>query len=166
MVRPGAVHHTPAHPHRPKTPQAPAQVVDLAEKAEVTPPLPVVSEAAAPNLLPHDGAPTQSPAPAETLTHPVGEMAVYISEIFKKIEAIKVYPKSAMLREESGLVVVCLTIRPDGFIEDSHIEAPSAFASLNEAALEILKKLGTLPPLPAGTLRPIRVKVPIRYELK
>lgn len=92
-------------------------------------------------------------------------MAAYVSAVFKKIESAKKYPRESLLREESGQVLICVTIRPDGQIEDSHIESPSPYESLNQATIRLLSEMGPFPPLPSHLKNSIRIRIPIRYEI-
>jgi TonB family protein len=84
----------------------------------------------------------------------------------RKIDEVKIYPADSIYRGEEGSVVVAVTIFPDGRIDHIHLVEWCPFEALNHAAVDTIRKLSKLPPLPQGRLSPLTVRVPLHFELK
>lgn len=93
------------------------------------------------------------------------ESDLYIALISKLINARKIYPSSAVEREEEGRVVIGVTLDREGHIVDSKIETGAPFESLNKAALETIKSVGQFPPIPAEVPDPIHLHVPLIFKV-
>jgi protein TonB len=48
------------------------------------------------------------------------------------------YPKSSLMNEEQGVVVLSLLVNPDGSVSDSKVERSSGFKNLDKAAQKSL----------------------------
>ncbi len=90
----------------------------------------------------------------------------YLATLFQFINTQKDYPKSALFRKEQGRVLIALTIDSNGVISELSVIEPSPFEALNQSALDTTKKIGKLPPLPPGITPPLRVKIPILFEIR
>lgn len=93
------------------------------------------------------------------------ELNPYLQTITSLIEAKKEYPKSALLREEEGKVVVAITIDRNGQLTELIIEEPSPFKNLNQAALETVRKV-SFPAVPATLSAPLHLHVPLAFKIQ
>jgi periplasmic protein TonB len=96
---------------------------------------------------------------------PGGEVAAYVGEVARAIDRRKRYPRESRLRGEEGKVVLSLRIKPSGIIEESHVEISSEFNALNLAALETVRGIEQLPPIPKGHAF-LRIEVPIIFRIQ
>ena len=92
------------------------------------------------------------------------EMKNYILEISKRINQLKKYPETARMHAQEGVVEVLLEVAPNGKILHTEITRPTAFESLNQAALTAVQRIGGLPPLPVSD--PIRFRITIQFKLE
>ena len=102
---------------------------------------------------------------------PPDELQKYIAILIERIHQAKEYPKSALKAEEEGLVEISITIAPDGRMVRSELIRSSSFQALDQSAIAVINKLGTLPALPLNAegkapLEPIVLKSPIQFKLK
>ncbi len=98
---------------------------------------------------------------------PGSEMQRYLSEIMNRLHARKKYPKSAQFNEQEGLVQIRMEIAPDGRLIRAEVEKPCAFQVLNEAALDAVRAIGTLPPLPqSNSSKNVVLHVPIHFKIE
>ena len=88
----------------------------------------------------------------------------YIAELRRRIDRAKVYPALASAREQEGTVTIGLTINADGTIRSAEIESAAGFAALNTAALDAVRALKGLPPLPTGL--PVHLHVPVAFRIE
>ena len=65
----------------------------------------------------------------------------WVKEINFQIKKIIKYPKIAKERNQSGRVLISLSLRPNGNLEDINIEKSSGFKSLDQSAINSIKKL-------------------------
>lgn len=91
-----------------------------------------------------------------------GVMNAYLSDVATRIHHVKRYPKEAKIKGEEGLVEISIAVAADGKIANSSVEKPSPYESLNQEALEAVKRLGSLPPPPSGA---ILIHIPIQFQL-
>ncbi len=82
-----------------------------------------------------------------------------------QIESHKQYPREAVLRREEGRVEVSLTLQPSGILTDLSI-SQSATPVLDHAALDAIRALPDLPAPPVELQAPLKLKIPIRFELR
>ncbi|MBU6375234.1 MAG: energy transducer TonB, partial [Bdellovibrionales bacterium] len=95
------------------------------------------------------------------------EMQVYLSGIIARINAQKKYPRSAHFNEQEGLVQILLEVAPDGRLIRTEVEKPCAFPVLNEAALDAVRAIGTLQPLPQSySSKSVVLHVPIHFKIE
>jgi TonB family protein len=92
--------------------------------------------------------------------------AAYLSGLARKLDANKAYPRSSLLRRETGEVKVGFTILADGRFENIRVVESSKFASLDDAALSAVKQTERGDAIPAELGKSHwDVVVPIRFEL-
>ena len=73
----------------------------------------------------------------------------YAKQLKIYLEKNKNYPRAALRLRQSGVVKVKLQIYKDGRFGDIQVISPSPFDSLNQAAVDLLKHLGSFKPLPS-----------------
>ncbi len=88
----------------------------------------------------------------------------YKSELRSRIEENKYYPSLSKRLGQKGEVVVAFTLLEDGHIVNIRIDNPSRYESLNESALNAVKKVHTFKPIPKelGETR-MDIKVPLKF---
>ena len=105
-------------------------------------------------------------AAAPASAAPAAEYGAYLAEVRRRIQEALRYPLAARRRGLAGTVQLEILIRPDGAIDGVNLAAPSAHRVLDEAALEAVRGLAPVP-FPAGVApRPLRVRLPVVFELR
>jgi TonB family protein len=95
------------------------------------------------------------------------EMQKYLAAVVARIDRQKHYPKAARFQEQEGLVRILLEVSAEGRVLRSEVEAECVFPLLNQAALEAVRAVGTLPPLPASQSgKSVVLHVPIRFQIE
>lgn len=95
-----------------------------------------------------------------------GEQKVnYAQELKLYIEKNKFYPRSARRLKQAGLVLLHLQIDSEGHFHHIHILEPCNHETLNQAALDLIKKLGRFKPLPKEFANLTDFTIPIAYQL-
>jgi len=75
-------------------------------------------------------------------------LQAYLTEVFKKIDSRKEYPRMAVRLGQEGKVDVEFSITSDGKAEEIHIRKGSGFRLLDESAMEAIRKASPFPPIP------------------
>lgn len=186
--------HTPASlaPIEPRAATDPPSTPP-AEPTLERPPVDSLSWSAAPphppaaeNPLPSEPTPAQPPqtetsAPAEPIQTQAPQVAAIppggppspsrmdyswlTDQILRRVEELKRYPREARLERAQGRVVVRVVIREDGSVADATIATSSGFASLDQAALDLMRQAGPFTfSRPLG--RPqLTIKIPINFSI-
>ncbi len=95
------------------------------------------------------------------------EMQRYLAGVVSRINERKRYPKAAQFREQEGLVKVLLEVSPEGRVLRAEVETACPFPLLNEAALDAVRAMTMLPPLPAShSAKSIVLHVPIHFKIE
>lgn len=89
----------------------------------------------------------------------------YLASLRDRIEAARAYPERARRMGQEGRVTVRLVVGGDGKILEVEMAETSPFSLLNRAAVETIRSLSPLPPLPPGLGDRLEVTVPIAYHL-
>lgn len=109
---------------------------------------------------------TENPPITSTLNEKVKAdlRSQYKSELRSRIEENKYYPSLSKRLGQKGEVVVAFTLLEDGHIVNIRIDNPSRYESLNESALDAVKKVHTFKPIPKelGETR-MDIKVPLKF---
>lgn len=87
----------------------------------------------------------------------------YAQELKLFLEKNKHYPRQALRLKQSGVVVVRLKIDASGKFLNIEIEKPSSFPILNNAAEDLLRKLGGFKPPPSSLASVSDFTIPIAY---
>jgi periplasmic protein TonB len=106
------------------------------------------------------------PGPAGLAGEPRAEDGAYLAGIRRRIQESLEYPQAARRRGIKGTVQLEILIKPDGAISGVSVAGSSSHPLLDDAALEAARSLGRQP-FPAGLLpRPMRVILPVVFDLK
>lgn len=97
---------------------------------------------------------------------PIDPIQDYVSRVISLINEDKQYPRIALQNHEEGVVEILVEVDRDGKIINVILEKPSRHASLNRAALDLVRQMGSLPPLPLGIESSIRLHIPVEYRFK
>ena len=110
----------------------------------------------------HTALAAPTPAPAESGAAYGG----YLAEVRRRIQEALRYPQAARRRGLSGTVQIEILIEPDGAIGGVTLATSSSHRLLDEAALDTVRRLAPTP-FPADLIRrPLRVKLPVVFELR
>jgi protein TonB len=91
----------------------------------------------------------------------------YLAELQRAIAKHKGFPDDAIRRRSSGTATVSFTVLADGRIRSVRLAKTSGDASLDQAALQALHRLGRFKPIPGEFGRKQwQMSVPIRFSLK
>lgn len=92
---------------------------------------------------------------------------LFASMIREKIAAAKTYPQSALIAGHEGRALVAFTITQNGQLLHLSLEGVSGYESLDEAAMQAVKKASPYPPIPEKLRRnSITFKLPISFKLR
>jgi protein TonB len=108
------------------------------------------------------------PALARTTAAPeiASAYGPYLVEFRRRIQAGLRYPPAARRRGLAGTAEIDVLVDARGRIERVEIHRSSTHAALDEAALDAVKR-ATPPPLPPGApARPLRLRLPVVFELR
>jgi len=94
------------------------------------------------------------------------EFGPYLARFRQRIQELVVYPLAARRRGLAGRVEIELLLEPSGRVHDAAVVGTSSHALLDEAALDAVR---SLPPVPLPEhlpRRPLRVRLPIVFQLQ
>lgn len=89
----------------------------------------------------------------------------YTQELKLYLEKSKHYPRQAIRLKQSGTVEVQVKIGASGSFSEIHLSRPSKFPLLDQAALNLFKKLGRFKPLPEQIPPDSNFTIPIAYVM-
>jgi protein TonB len=125
-----------------------------------------------------DEAVQQQPAPAQQEEHQVVARAVpprptpskadfaWLAEsLHRRIIELRHYPKTARLNGWEGKVVLRVTLKRDGHLEDVQIMKSSGYEALDDAAMEAVRRACPLHMKQEVATPTVVVQVPINYSL-
>jgi protein TonB len=160
LVAPPTALPTPAPAIAPQ----PAPVPEPPRPAEAQPPVPPVATAPPVRVEPVP-APPAAPPPAETADP--ATLGQYRIAIITAAKRYKRYPRIAIDNNWEGQAEVRMVIAPDGSIASITIKTRSGYESLDQQALEMIRKAKPLTPIPASLRgRGFTVDVPVVFSLK
>jgi protein TonB len=94
------------------------------------------------------------------------EFGPYLASFRRRIQELVVYPLSARRRGVTGKVEVEVVLEPTGRVRDAAVVASSSHSMLDDAALDAVRSLPPVP-LPENLpRRPLRVRLPIVFDLR
>jgi len=94
------------------------------------------------------------------------EYGPYLSALRQRIQQSVRYPASARRRGLAGTVSVEILIQANGAIGDVTLLESSSHAALDEAALDTIRSLPRMPLPPEVPARPLRVRVPVVFQMR
>jgi protein TonB len=95
-----------------------------------------------------------------------GEYDGYVALLRRRVQEALTYPSAARRRELTGTVQVEVEIQPTGAIGQVRLAASSSHRVLDEAALEAVRGVDRVPFPPALRPRPLRVRLPVVFDLR
>ncbi|MDD3798603.1 MAG: energy transducer TonB [Novosphingobium sp.] len=140
------------------------------------PPMPVRTAAPQPAVTaPATNALAVAPEGTGTSTSPVSgndpkaraQAADYFSLISAHLNRKKRYPAEAKKAMQQGVVTVRFTVARDGSVSNVSIKRSSGHELLDQATMDLLRRVAPLPRIPASMKRDsITLSLPIDYSLK
>lgn len=94
------------------------------------------------------------------------EFGPYLARFRERIQELVVYPLAARRRGLAGRVEIELLLEPSGRVRDVAVVASSSHVLLDEAAVEAVRSLEPQPLPEHLPHRPLRVRLPIVFELR
>lgn len=94
------------------------------------------------------------------------EFGPYLSRFRERIQEVLVYPLAARRQGLSGRVEVEVLLEPSGRVRDVTVVASSAHALLDDAAVAAVRALAPQPLPEHLPRRPLRVRLPVVFELR
>ena len=94
------------------------------------------------------------------------EYGRYLTALRQRIQESVRYPSSARRRGLAGTVSVEILILANGTIGDVTLLESSTHAALDDAALETIRALPRMPLPPELPARPLRVRVPVVFQMR
>lgn len=105
-------------------------------------------------------------APTPSAVPPRQDYGWLSDTILRRVEELKRYPPEARLDRAEGKVVLKAVIRADGSVDDVEIYQSSGYRSLDQAAVELMKRAAPIQlPRPLGKAK-MTVKIPMSYRLE
>lgn len=121
---------------------------------------------AAAGSAPAAGEPTAAPRPGDDALD-LGSLAQFRLALIGTAKRYRLYPESAVERGWHGRVTVRLAFDAEGAIAAALVRRSSGHATLDEQALDMLRKAAALTPVPpALRSREFAVDVPVVFELR
>jgi TonB family protein len=94
------------------------------------------------------------------------EFGPYLARFRERIQELVVYPLAARRRGLAGRVEIELLLEPSGRVSDVAVVASSSHALLDEAAVEAVRSVEPQPLPEDLPHRPLRVRLPIIFQLR
>jgi TonB family protein len=95
-----------------------------------------------------------------------GAYAGYISLLRRRVQEALTYPPAARRRGLSGAVHLDISVEPSGRISQVLVVRSSSHELLDAAALDAVRTLRQVPFPPGVRPRPVRVRLPVVFELR
>lgn len=141
---------SPAKDH--EVPDPPTSPFPSAQQSTEQPPAPTSTAALTPSA-------NNVPAPRKV------DYGWLAGILLPRIEALKEYPVDARLKHVEGRVVVRIVIQEDGQIVSAAVAKSSGHDTLDQAALETVRKISPIALTQPLEQSPVTLHVPIRYQL-
>ena len=104
--------------------------------------------------------------PAEGRGGVPAEYGPYLARFRQRVQDALVYPLAARRRGLSGAVEIEVLIDPGGRIQNVEVSSSSSHALLDEAAVDTVRQMAPVPMPETLPARPLRVKLPLVFELR
>jgi periplasmic protein TonB len=103
------------------------------------------------------------PGKAATVATNSSAFLSWKKEVYARINQNKVYPPSAEVKNEGGIVHLRFVLNRQGELTGSRIIRSSGSATLDNAALDLLRRAQPFPPPPADVAVPIHLNLALNY---
>ena len=94
------------------------------------------------------------------------EFGPYLARFRQRIQELVIYPLAARRRGLAGRVEIELLLEPSGRVREVAVVASSSHDLLDEAAVEAVRALQPLPLPEHLPRRPLRVRLPVIFQLR
>lgn len=94
------------------------------------------------------------------------EFGPYLAGFRRRIQELVVYPLAARRRGLAGRVEIEVILEPTGRVRDVAVVASSSHSLLDEAAIEAVRSLQPVPLPETLPRRPLRVRLPVVFDLR
>lgn len=94
------------------------------------------------------------------------EYGPYLARFRQRVQDALVYPLAARRRGLSGTVEIEVLIEPGGRVQNVAVSSSSSHALLDEAAADTVRQMAPVPMPETLPARPLRVKLPLVFELR
>jgi protein TonB len=96
-----------------------------------------------------------------------GDAAEYAGALLRRLVSESLtYPSAAIRRSLTGTVQLELEIKPSGVISRVEVATSSSHRVLDEAAVDTVRRVGRVPFPPNFLPQPVRVRLPVVFELR
>ena len=92
--------------------------------------------------------------------------AAYLALLRRRVQESVRYPETARRRSLAGTAHLEITVEPSGRITDVTVVRSSSHAALDDAALDGVRALRRVPFPSDVRPRPLRVRLPVVFELR
>ena len=88
----------------------------------------------------------------------------YLARLKQKVEQVWIYPAEAKRRRQSGLLLLAITIGPDGRLLGTYVDRSAGYPLLDQAAIRAVRAAAPFAPLPkAWHLEKLHIKATFDY---
>jgi len=122
--------------------------------------------AAGPGWSARDGSALALAVPGGGGEGEAAEYAGYYALLRRRVLESLTYPPAARRRSQTGTVQLELEIQPTGVISRVEVVASSSHRVLDEAAVDTMRGVGRVPFPPNVRPRPLRVRLPVVFDLR
>lgn len=105
-----------------------------------------------------------SPAPARRPSMSAGSASAFQRQLLRHIARYRRYPKGAQTSQLHGIVHVRFAMRRDGSVTEAWVRTSSGHASLDEAAIETVRRAQPLPAIPADLPDTLTISLPVSFD--
>ena len=110
---------------------------------------------------------TQTTQPGESAAVQRAAERAYLTALQRAIARHQHYPAGARRHGQTGVATLAFVIEADGHLSQIRLAQSSGHASLDQAALQALARLGRFDPIPKSIGRSRwSLRIPIRFDLK
>jgi protein TonB len=94
------------------------------------------------------------------------EYGPYLQRFRRRVQEMLVYPLAARRQGLGGTVELEVWLEATGRVRDVRVVRSSSHALLDEAAVEAIRALGPMPFPESLPRRPLRIRLPLVFELR
>jgi TonB family protein len=90
----------------------------------------------------------------------------YAHLLRRRVQETLIYPRGALRRQLTGSVELRVTVDAAGAITEVTLGASSSHRLLDEAAVQAAREVGRVPFPPEVVPRPLRIRLPVVFDLR